>query len=164
MGQQGGNRLSPALCLFICDSNSFIKHLRHFFQQGLHSRRHSFKEDHTGARHTDKNTKITIGSNPPVPEQTAGEHWGLAAHPTAPGRAEVVHRESYHTFSGGKSAWPQVTGSAWICSGLIDQVGTGCTLFERDYAPELALLPSLLSFCKQWEYGETDLGKQRLDA
>lgn len=101
MGQDGGNRLSPALCHFICDSDSFIRHLYHFFQQGLHSWRHSFKEDHTGACHTDKNT-ITTGSNPPVPEQTAGEHRGLGAHPAAPGRAEVVHRESYHTFSGGK--------------------------------------------------------------
>lgn len=76
----------------------------------------------------------------------------------------VFTGEAITHLSRRESAWPQVSASARICSSLIDQVGTGCTLFERDYTPELALLPSLLSFCKQCGYGEMDLGKQRLDA
>lgn len=67
---------------------------------------------------------------------------GRAVHHIAPGRAEVVFTwEAITHLSRRESAWPQVSASAQICSSLIDQVGTGCTLFERDYTPELALLP-----------------------
>ena len=67
MGQLGGNRLSTALCLLVYESNSFIKHLCHLFQQGLHSWSESLQGigvDCTGMYCTE--TTIRVGSDPAV--------------------------------------------------------------------------------------------------